>query len=262
MIARHVSREAMQRIERLVIAAVLLVLGVLVDHAHAAELTLEAGLGRCAFTGSPPGQWWQPEHEHSNALKDDCGEIGVAWPVSVFGAELKLHGRYVSLGRAHTRALARTFAGDDASRANLNADIRRPECNPAFEMDCLYFWTGDGGPKPGFVLSVSHELLRFGRLRLDGEVGAFIHRLSWNNQVYPLDCADTQCSWRITIDQKSGWQVAPMIGATALFELSRADKLDLYVGFRRYYRIGEHVPVTAGIKGPADQWVAGLQKTF
>lgn len=262
MIAANVSREAMQRVERLVIATVLLVLGVLVDHAHAAELTLEAGLGRSAFTGSPPGQWWQPEHEHSNALKDDSGEIGVSLPVSAFGTEFKLHARYVSLGRAHTRALAQTYPEDNKALANLSADLRRAECNEKFTNNCLYYWTGDGGPRPGFVLSVSHELLRYGRLRLDGEAGAFIHRLTWNNQVYPLDCADTQCSWRIAVDQKSEWKVTPMIGATALFELSHEYKVDFYAGFRRYYQIGEHVEVTAGIKGSADQWVAGLQKTF
>ena len=65
----------------------------------------------------------------------------MALPVSVFGAELKIHARYVSLGRAHTRALARTFDNDDASRANVNADIRRRECDSEFAMDCLYFWT-------------------------------------------------------------------------------------------------------------------------
>jgi hypothetical protein len=236
-----------------------LLLGIFATSAIAGQdgIRLQAGFGDCRFTGSPPGQWWQPDHDHSNDFKDHCGEARVSVPVA-YG--FRAYAGMVTLGRAHTRAIAQTYPADNKALADLTLDPNRAECAEQFRNNCNYYWTGDGGPTPGFALGFSRELFRFGRLSVEPEVGVFIHQLKWNNQVYPLGCPDTECGWRITINQKSGYQFAPVIGVTATFEIMR--KLDLYVAFREYLRIGEHVNVTAGVKGPVEQWLAGVQLTF
>ncbi len=237
----------------------LLVLSILASSASAKDdgIRLQGAVGDCRFTGSPDGQWWQRDHEHSNDFKEHCGEIGISVPVA-YG--FRAHARFVTLGRAHTRAFAQTYPDDNKSRADLTLDPRRAECQPQFTSNCEYYWTGDGGPTPGFVLGFSHDLFSVGVVRFEGEAGAFIHQLKWNNQVYPLGCAENDCPWRIAINQKSGYQVAPMVGLTSYIGIARG--IDLYVAFREYLRIGEHVNVTAGIKGPVEQWLAGVQLTF
>lgn len=220
-------------------------------------IRLQAAGGDCRLTSSPPGQWWQPDHDHSNDFKDHCGEVRITAPVA-YG--FRAYAGIVTLGRAHTRAFAQTYPDDNKALANLSADPRRQECADKFSNDCLYYWTGDGGPTPGLVLGFSRQLFKAGRLSVEPELGVFIHQMKWNNQVYPLGCPESECAWRITINQRSGYQFAPVVGVTALFEV--APKLDLYVAFREYLRIGEHVEVTAGIKGPVEQWLAGVQLTF
>lgn len=236
-----------------------LLLGIFVSSALAGQdgIRLQAAVGDCRLTGSPPGQWWQPDHEHSNDFKDHCGEIAISAPVA-YG--FRAHAKFVTLGRAHTRALAQTFPEDSRALADLTLDPNRRECADRFSNNCIYQWTGDGGPTPGVVLGFSRELFRLGRLSVEPELGVFIHKIKWNNQVYPLGCPESECAWRIEVNQRSGYQFAPVVGVTATFEI--VPKLDLYVAFREYFRIGEHVNVTAGIKGPVEQWLAGVQLTF
>jgi hypothetical protein len=251
------------RIAALVLVfAALLALAQLASAATLDGLRVEGGVGDCRFSPSPPGQWWQPDHEHSNDYKDHCGEIGASLPVaSVFGRELRLGARYVTLGRAHTRAIARTFDNDDAKLADASLDPQREECHKQIAKDCDLWWTGDGGAK-GLEFALTYELLSRGPFRLEGEAGAYVHQIKWNNQVYPLGCPDTSCAYRVTVNQKSDYQISPVVGLRLFFELSREDKLDLFVGFQEFLRIGEHTPVTAGVKGPVEKWTFGIAKTF
>lgn len=229
----------------------------LLEPRPALEYSAAAGQGR--FGKSPDGMWWQSDHDNPSRYKDNRSfELGVAGRITgSYGWSI----RYVSLGRAHTRAMARTSVGDDAKNIDRSKDGRRAACQSGFNEDnCEYQWSGDGGPTPGLNFAIDYELVKIGRFSLEPEVGAYVYRMKWSEQVFPMDCTDTACPWRVTVEQKTGYYVSPMAGLTARFSLAR--NASVFVATRYYLRTSQHVPISAGISGPAQTWLAGITTSF
>ena len=209
-------------------------------------VTFDAGYADCRFTPSPDGQWWQKDQQHSNRYKAGCGTLGFsaklnpAWTAGI---------HFVSLGRAMTNALAVACDGDDCSKRDMTADLQRAECRDGFKANCLYQWRGAGRAE-GVNFSLRYHLFDMGAVRIEAKGGAFAHRLAWNEVVEPMGCMDN-CSWRIQIDQRSRYMVAPMGGVVASWGY-------LYASWEVYGRIGEHSPVSAGVKGPVEVKTIGV----
>lgn len=215
------------------------------------ELKFELGVGQCRFGPSPDGMWWQKDQEHSNRYKTNgCIEWGVAGKVNpLFGWSL----RWVDLGQAHTNALAIACANDDCSKTD-RTQIRRAECSAGIKGDCLYQWKGAGGIK-GVNFALSMEMLRHGHLSLEGELGVLVYRMRWSEQIYPMGCDGASCPWRYEVEQKTGYYASPEVSLIARYKY-------LWAGTRYYTRTSQHVPISAGISGPAQTWMAGVQVPF
>ncbi len=226
--------------------ALLLVAIALPSYAAESGITFDAGYADCRFTPSPDGQWWQKDQDHSNRYKAGCGTLGFsarlnpAWTAGI---------HFVSLGRAETNALAVTCPGDDCAARDTTANIRRAECSTSFKDNCLYQWRGAGRAE-GFNFSLRYHLFDMGKVRIEAKGGAFAHRLAWNEVVEPMGCMDN-CSWRIQVDQRSSYRIAPMGGAVASWGY-------FYASWEFYGRIGEHTPVSAGVKGPVEVKTIGV----
>lgn len=222
------------------------------------EVRLELGLGQARYGQSPDGMWWQSDHQNQSVYKHN-GAIDAGVAVSLNPA-WSFNVRYVNFGQAHTRALAVTCPGDDCTKRDMTKDLRRAECGRGFAENCLYQWNGDGGDNPGLNFSLSVRALSFERLSIEPELGLFIYRMHWNEQVYPLGCTDGACPWRVTVDQKTGYYVSPMGGLIARVALTK--DLSAFAGTRYYLRTSQHVPISAGISGPVQMWLAGLAWSF
>lgn len=223
-----------------------------------AGLRFEMAGGQCRYERSPDGMWWQKDQENASQYKDNgCGEIGIAGKLNpTYGWSL----RYVNLGRAHTRALAVTCPNDDCALRNNSLDFRRPECLNSFNGDnCQYQWNGDGGIK-GLNFALSTEMVKLGRVSVEGEIGVLLYQMKWNEQVFPLGCDDGACPWRVTVDQKTGYYLSPMGGLTA--KLALTPNSSLFMGTRLYLRTSQHVPIASGVQGYVQCWMAGIQTSF
>lgn len=221
------------------------------------ELKVNAAVGQGVYQPSPPGMWWQPDQNNQNVYRDNNSfELGVSGKLNhAFGWSV----RYVNLGRAHTRATAITTPNDSGQR-DLSKDTTRADCKQAFSEDnCLYHWSGDGGSSPGINISFSAEILKLGALSLEGELGAYLYRMKWSEQVCPSDC-QTNEAWRVTIEQKTGYYISPMAGLTASVQVLK--DVSVFVASRLYMRTSQHMPISAGVAGPAQTWLTGISVSF
>lgn len=248
-----------------VFAAVLL--SILASNTFAVEehrLRAEVAYGQGRFERSPPGMWWQPDHDNPSQYKDNQSwEAGLSYSLTpIFGVSARL----VHIGWAHTRARATTCPLDDCANRDRSLDSRRQDCPLAFsDNNCMYEWDGDGGINHGINLALTAELLKVWRLSFEAEGGVLLYRVNWSEQVHNIGCSGTECPWRMDVDQRSDFFLSPMVGATL-----RADRCfgllpagwGCSAGTRYYFRTTQHTPVTAGIAGPAQTWLIGMQKTF
>lgn len=221
------------------------------------QVRVDVAAGQGRYQASPAGQWWQPDQNNQNRYKDNQSvEMGLSGKINpTFGWAV----RYVNLGRAHTRATAVTTPSDSGQR-DKSKDPSRSECKQAFNEDnCLYHWSGDGGSSPGINLSGTAQLLTLGRLSFEGELGAYLYKMKWSEQVCPVDC-QTNDAWRVTVEQKTGYYISPMGGLTA--RLSITKDISVFVATRLYTRTSQHVPISAGISGPAQTWLGGVSITL
>lgn len=237
--------------------------------AHSLELKLdgwrvEGSFGEGRYQRSPPGMWWQPDHDNPSAYRDNKSwELGLNYRLNdTFG----LSGKLVHIGWAHTRALATTCPQDDCTKRDNTLDRLRADCAKGFsEAGCTYAWDGDGGINHGVNLSLTAKLLKVGPVEFEGEAGALVYKISWSEQVHPIGCAEKACPWRVDIDQKSDWLMSPMIGVTARIDRCLGlltEKWGCQVATRYYTRTSQHSPVTAGVMGPIQTWLFGISKNF
>ena len=240
------------------LAGLLVAIGITSYSQPESDLRMKVGFGECRFGKSPDGMWWQSDHENASQYKDHCGEIGISGKLNpVFGWNL----RYVNLGMARTRALAVTFPDDDGSKRDPSKDIHRAECQSAMNGDnCLYKWDGAGTPGKGLAFTIDREFLTWGPVKAFAEVGAFIYHLSWSEVVHRTDCHDGDCPGRVTVDQRSGYYLSPVVGGEIQFALTK--RSSLYAAMRFYLRTTQHTPVTAGVSGPVEQTSFGLITSF
>lgn len=222
------------------------------------EVRVEIASGQARYGQSPDNMWWQSGHENQSVYKHN-GTIDAGIGVSI-NPTWSVNLRYVNFGLAHTRALAITCPNDDCTKRDLTKDTRRAECGQGFAENCLYQWNGDGGDNPGLNFSISARALRLGQLSIEPEIGLFLYRMHWNEQVYPLGCTDNTCPWRVTVEQKTGYYLSPMGGLMARLAITK--ELSLVAGTRYYLRTSQHVPISAGISGPVQTWLAGVAINF
>jgi hypothetical protein len=98
---------------------------------------VEFSLGQGRYERSPPGMWWQDDHDNPSKYKDNKSwEAGLSYKLnSTFG----LSARLVHIGWAHTRARATTCPLDDCTKRDHSLDFRRAECPLAFnDNNCMY----------------------------------------------------------------------------------------------------------------------------
>lgn len=222
------------------------------------DLRLEVAFGQCRFQKSPDGMWWQKDQENNSRYKDNgCGEFGIRGTLNpVFGWSL----RYVNLGRAHTNSRAVTCPADNCANRDPKKDFQRADCMPKFNEDnCRYQWLGDGGIK-GIAFALNAELFAYGRFSLEGEAGAMLYQLKWNAQIYPLGCHDGACPWRETVDQKTNYALTPLAGLALRYRLTEHSSIFLKSDI--YFRTQQHLPISAGIGGYAQTWLAGMSMSF
>lgn len=230
------------------------------SHAQAGDtLRFEVAGGQCRYQQAPEGLYqWRYDETHQSQYKDNgCGEIGIAGDInSRFGWAV----RYTNLGRAHTRGITATCPNDDCNLRDASVSAARPECADHFnEQNCEYQWNGDGGIK-GINFSVNTEIARIGKVSLEGELGVLLYQMKWNIQVFPMGCSDGDCPWRETANQQTGYYLSPMGGLVARFALTK--NASLFAGSRLYMRTSQHIPISSGVTGYSQTWVAGVQTSF
>lgn len=222
------------------------------------DIKFEVAGGQCRYQKAPDGLYQWHDQEHPSLFKDNgCGEIGIAGNLNpAYGWSL----RYVNLGRAHTRGITATCPGDNCNNRDATLNPRRPDCATSFnEQNCEYQWNGDGGIK-GINFAVNHELFKLGPVHFDGELGVLLYQMKWNIQVFPMDCSDGDCAWRETVNQKTGYFLSPMGGLTARIPIT--DRASLFAGTRIYLRTSQHLPISSGVQGYLQCWIAGIQTSF
>lgn len=240
--------------------SVSLTINALAQKSETPALKLDLAYGQCRYGKSPDGMWWQSDQENHSIYKDNCGEIGVSRKFASYPA-FGWSVRYITLGRAHTRAIARTSMNDDYRNIDRTKDGRRAECQPRFNDDnCDYLWSGDGGASPGLNFALNADFAKLGAVTFEGEIGAYFYRMKWSEQIFPMGCHDGGCPWRNTVEQKTGYYISPMAGLTAKFPIW--DRLSGFVATRYYFRTSQHVPISAGVSGPVQTWLVGLSVSF
>lgn len=220
-------------------------------------LSLEIYVGQCRYGEPPDGMMWQREQEHANSFKDDrCGKLGIAGRLNpAYTWAL----RYVNLGRVRMDSLAVTCPEDDCTKVPAGVDTRRAECSKSQHDNCLTRWKSGGGIK-GVELVIGTELARLGLFSLEGTLGLFAYQIKYQAQIYPLDCLDQACAWRGKIDQKTGYYLTPAVGLGVRYPLT--ERTSVSFGTDYYLRTSQHVPISAGMSGPAQTWQAGLRMEF
>lgn len=223
-------------------------------------LRLEVAGGQCRYQQTPDGMYvWQHDENHASTFKDNgCGEIGISGKFA--GSDYGWAVRYVNLGRAHTRAITAGCPNDDCTDRDTTKDVHRPECLTNFNDDnCEYQWNGDGGIK-GINFSASMRLAQVGPIRVEGELGLLLYQMKWNIQVFPMGCSDGDCPWRMTANQQTGYYLSPMGGIVGRVALTKNSSV--FAGTRVYMRTSQHIPISSGVTGYSQTWMAGIQTSF
>lgn len=209
-------------------------------------VSLELGYVQPRYTPSPDNQWWQKDQDSSGRYKTNGMSVGLnfdlnpSWTASL---------RYVDLGRPRVDALAVTFPND--SRADLvpGTDTLRAECSTSYQSGCLYQWHTQSHIR-GFEFDFAQKLFQIGTVRVDGKVGLLAYHMNQTAVWEPLGCRDN-CPWRLTFNQ-SGNGLSPSWGAVVRWKY-------LYFMWDFKERIGEHMPVTANVKGRMEVKTFGLR---
>lgn len=228
--------------------------------AQGVGLTLDLGAGEARNTPAPDGQFYQKEHENSVRTKDNVHSFGLSFqPEGPW--TLGLH--YTTLGQVAIEALAVTCPADDCGKSRDNSkDFRRAGCQPTFNEDnCQYRWVSAGRAK-GVLFSAAYRFVDLGPLGLDLRGGAYLHQLKYGAVVERVGCQDDPSCRLLTIEQQSRYRLAPMLGIGAKYAPAWAHGGFAALTWDRFFRMGEHIEVTAGFKGPTDRMMFWLGYGF
>lgn len=208
------------------------------------KVTADLGYADCRFTSAPDGQYYQKDQNHSQQLKAGCGLAGFSFARGpwTFG----LH--YVDLGTARTEAVAIAFEGDEKANFPAGTDPYRSECVAGIKGNCAYqFRTSN--KVYGFNFSAARELFKIGEVSFDAKAGLYLHRLVLHAQVEPTTCRDN-CPWTFRMEQ-AATRITPTWGAVVRWKY-------FFASWEFYENIGNHTPVTAGIKGRSEVKTIGV----
>lgn len=227
-------------------------------HAEPSGFTFDLGIGEARSTPAPDGQWYQKEQLNSVRTIDNVHSIGFSLRASQ-RFTLGLH--YATLGQVSIDADAVTCPGDDCDHNRDNTkDFHRADCQAAFNPDnCQYRWVSSGRAK-GMLGTVAFRLYDMGALGFDLRAGGYFHQLKYGAVVERLGCQDDPSCRLVTVEQKARYGLAPVLGLGAKYAPDWARGGYLAVTWDRFFRMGEHIEVTAGFKGPTDRTMiwAGL----
>lgn len=233
---------------------------VLAKKAHAAPalftldkpaiFTFDMGAGEARSTPPPDGQYYQKPFPNSVRTIDNVHSLGFSLQASSYWT-LGLH--YATLGQVAIDAAAVTCPHDDCDHFRDNTkDFHRAECVPFNEDNCQYRWVSSGRAK-GMLGTLALRVFDMGAIGFDLRAGAFFHQLKYAAVVETLGCQDDPSCRLLNIEQKARYGLAPVLGVGVKYAPSW-----LYGGFvaftwDRFFRMGEHIEVTAGFKGPTDR---------
>jgi len=212
-------------------------------------MTLDLGAGQTRGTPAPDGQFWQKEHENSLRMIDNVKSVGASFqlnPVWSVGAHT------ANLGTYEIHAMAVTCPADDCTKVDKTKDLNRAECkNNKLVDNCQYSWVSNGGAR-GFTLDTGLQVYRLGGLAFDARGALFVHKVYWKAVIENTDCRDAGC-WRQTLNQSSGYQIRPALGAGVSYSPAWAKGGSLMLTWDRFFDIAKHNEVTAGFKGDIDR---------
>lgn len=221
--------------------------------AASSGFTLDLGLGEARSTPPPDGQFYQKEFQSSVRTIDNVHSLGFSFRAADRWT-LGLH--YATLGQVAIDADAVTCPGDDCTKGrDSSKDFRRAACQDHFNDDnCQYRWVSSGRAK-GMLGTVAFRFADMGALSFDLRGGAYFHQLKYGAVVERLGCQDEANCRLLNIEQKARWGLAPVLGVGAKYAPEWAK--GGYLGFTwdRFFRMGEHIEVTAGFKGPTDRTI-------
>jgi hypothetical protein len=215
------------------------------------KTTFDLGAGECRYTASPPGQWWQPEFQHSIRTVDNCQSIGFSfalarsWTVGI---------HYASLGSVAIDATAVTCRADDCEKNRDYAkDFYRPECLKWNEDNCAYRWTSGGNAK-GALATAAYRVFDMGALGFDLRGGLYFHQLKYAAAVENFGCPDMASCRQLTVTQKTHFDVRPVLGISAKYKPGFLHGGFVAVTWDRFFGIGNRVDqFTGGFKGDTDR---------
>lgn len=237
----------------LVATAGVVTMTILTPKAHAAPSgwTFDMGAGEARSTPPPDGQFYQKEFQNSVRTIDNVHSIGFSLRASERWT-LGLH--YATLGQVAIDADAVTCPRDDCANGRDNTkDFRRAECQPAFNDDnCQYRWVSSGRAK-GMLGTLAYRVADMGALGFDARGGAYFHQLKYGAVIERLGCQDDPSCRLAVVEQKARYGLAPMLGLGAKYAPEWAKGGYLALTWDRFFRMGEHIEVTAGFKGPTDR---------
>ena len=217
------------------------------------DATFDVGAGECDYTPAPNGQWRQDEFPTTIRTHDKCHSYGF----SLQRKDWTLGIHYATLGSVAIDSHAVTCPKDDCNNTrDFSKDFGRAECKPGFKEDnCAYDWRSGGNAK-GVLGSAAYRAFNMGALGFDLRGGLYFHQLKYAAVVENIGCNDNPACWRMAVTQKSRYAIAPVLGVGVKYEPGFLRGGFVGVTWDRFFRIGEHVEVTAGFKGPTDRMMA------
>src|SRR6185503_1148079 len=222
-----------------------LVLGVAIAlgiNSWSGDLSLLASGGQCQYGHSAENMWHQQGNgqETHRDYKPRCGQVGFAYKFDK--SRWGLNAGYMNGGTARLSATAINYPDDDASKHNPLLDPMRQECRNGIVADCGHRIRGEGGIE-GFFLVATFDLLKVGKVIVEGGGGALVYRAHWNARILPLDpdCFDNdnKCKWQAQVNQQTGWLLSPNLHLKLKYDW-------LFFQVQEQFRTVQHAPISAG----------------
>jgi hypothetical protein len=165
----------------------------------------EVGIGAAHYT-TQDGRWYQqgmPGANNNLSSKPPAFSLGFTGPIISRGKwGMDWHAEYVNLGRAAADCWC--TPSDD------NYDPNAHKYTQKVDVPSAHF-TGEGRSQ-GAALTIEPYYWIDG-FRLGAEVGAYIHRDSWTEDVTDWHASQSAPAQSFHIDEKY-WTVAPVVGAS------------------------------------------------